>query len=238
MSENQGLPEKMCNECVSQVSIVYHFKQKCETSNNILRSLLEKRNFNQSFPLSLEPKLEVVSDLIVGKNSSNLSEKDTFEFEELKPLEIKLDPEQKQLRNECGRKYQVTSEYDSDQIQITSDCENALPETNKPIFENDNVRKSFVSKNGSLIPGCGNNKSSYVRKTRLMSKNKPVAGKRKLKKASLVNSTLSAEDGADGELYECKICKKSYKQNAGLVWHMKMHTGERPFLCSQCGRFF
>lgn len=37
--------------------------------------------------------------------------------------------------------------------------------------------------------------------------------------------------------YACQICNKTYMQNAGLIWHMRVHTGERPFLCNICGTY-
>ncbi|CAF91789.1 unnamed protein product, partial [Tetraodon nigroviridis] len=33
-------------------------------------------------------------------------------------------------------------------------------------------------------------------------------------------------------------CKKSFKYSSNLTEHMKVHTGERPFLCKKCGKTF
>ncbi|NWZ91423.1 ZNF7 protein, partial [Nesospiza acunhae] len=36
--------------------------------------------------------------------------------------------------------------------------------------------------------------------------------------------------------FRCALCGKAFKQSNALASHERVHTGERPFACAQCGR--
>ncbi|KAK2903063.1 hypothetical protein Q8A67_007776 [Cirrhinus molitorella] len=37
---------------------------------------------------------------------------------------------------------------------------------------------------------------------------------------------------------KCQFCKRHFSNHAGLIRHIRLHTGERPFPCPTCGRHF
>ncbi|XP_066126944.1 zinc finger protein 211-like [Saccopteryx bilineata] len=39
-------------------------------------------------------------------------------------------------------------------------------------------------------------------------------------------------------LYECSECGKSFSSSNGFRYHQRVHTGERPYQCNECGKSF
>ncbi|KAM9323821.1 uncharacterized protein PAF06_020050 [Gastrophryne carolinensis] len=38
--------------------------------------------------------------------------------------------------------------------------------------------------------------------------------------------------------YSCSECGKYFSQKSGLISHEKLHTGEKPYSCPECGKYF
>jgi len=57
----------------------------------------------------------------------------------------------------------------------------------------------------------------------------------------LSGSILYSKDGHKVQLTNlrhCSVCGKTCTSKSKLAQHMRVHTGERPYQCNECGRKF
>ena len=40
------------------------------------------------------------------------------------------------------------------------------------------------------------------------------------------------------KVYKCDICTKKFSLKGGLVDHFRIHLGEKPYGCAECGKWF
>nr|CAD7394551.1 unnamed protein product [Timema cristinae] len=55
---------------------------------------------------------------------------------------------------------------------------------------------------------------------------------------NLVNSQIGSKNGLPKGTWFCKVCFKTFSQQANLATHERIHRGERPFCCNICLKTF
>ena len=40
------------------------------------------------------------------------------------------------------------------------------------------------------------------------------------------------------KVHECDICKKKFSTKGSLVRHFRVHLGEKPYGCAECGKWY
>lgn len=197
--DNENLPKKICDLCITQLITAYLFKQKCEQSEILLQDYIKEKMVNEIF---------VDSD---GFNKEEELEDDNFSNNDTIVDDVTLedDNENKKLHpcTICNKKYR---KYNlSAHMKTHKDCRPFTCSVCKRHFRRSDVltRHSRTHINDKLhLCGCCSKgfEDEETLKVHLKDHNE-----KKNKK-----------------LFVCTICKKQYTQNTGLQIHMRIHTGK------------
>lgn len=234
LTPNDGLPQRICNDCATRVLDAYILRQQIERSH---RSLMEIRDRDPD-----TTKFNIIEDVIVVSKQSDNNDIEVYNVKTIKEPES-LKPSGGN-RKRAAPKATIKPEPNTSSGSLTQD-------------NNDELLRQIAADENATGPeeedGVSFLLSSLVTEANNPAYNAPDEQKPKTRRktsrqhqCSVCNKSFSRKSNLVDHLrlhanmrpYECDICQAKFVQSGNLKAHMRVHTKERPFECSICGKTY
>lgn len=209
IKKGDGLPDRICPDCLLELDNALKFKQKCEDSNKILRSTVTT-NVNREVVIKEEKYSQYISSLDLDYLESSVLYEDCIKQEET----IIVDPTNKTIKSRA--------------VDLKLECHDC-----GELFKSKcklRVHWRKVHQNSQLV--CDKCKRQFKSFKAYSLHNKKNL--KSCKTASLVN----IEGLGKTRLFHCKDCEYKTKRIKDMEAHLVLHTGDRPFVCNFCHKGF
>lgn len=244
-----NFPEQICVVCEMDLEAAYRFKINAESSNAILKSLLDSQIQSKSVV-----RKENVDQLIYNAGSIRRNNTNDIKLEEM-PNDVQelnaiqasspcaYDPTSLKLMN----KEDLQSEsFDP----IAVNYNQILPEKLIPPIEEKQEKNIVIGKFCYQRQKRKHCKDEFVDKqvteeivevsTKGKNSNKP------LKICEICGNSYKYQNALDSHMrrhrnekpFSCEFCQRSFVANVELRRHMRVHTGQKPYTCQFCPRAF
>ncbi|XP_058452794.1 zinc finger protein 420-like [Malaya genurostris] len=237
IEENDGLPDKICSECIDSVRNAYVFKQQCEIAYQTLQSLITQCN------------LAAESSEKADKNYKQIQEVDAKGL----LVEVEYLPESVDILTDQS-KIDLILEQGTCKIEVFENVE-YLSENIDEVVKQENVEpidslnaeiEEFID--GPYSPGLNEaERESFWNKVKNKAVQSSVKNQSCNKQCQYCDKVFSRATHLRRHLlthtkekhFKCKICLKPFSRSDHLSIHEStFHSQERPFPCQLCEKSF
>ncbi|KAH8308372.1 hypothetical protein KR059_011315 [Drosophila kikkawai] len=252
VKHDDGLPDKICADCVDKLEMVHRFIGMCRHSDEHLRKLVSKTLSSAASVADGSPpnhRKRARKQELSPQTHNFFPVDDTTE----KPLKREVNPEELEGKSEMEEiepldKTHLNQEEDSTQVFVlNTELDKSNEEyiiineeyrINDNDFEATSSQGSPIAIHNGEYPQEASEEDSLAQKSDTNSEDQP--------KCEICNKTYSNPSQLKSHMrnhlteksYECEVCSKRFNAACNLTSHMRIHTGEKPFECAYCSRRF
>ncbi|KAK4876245.1 hypothetical protein RN001_012667 [Aquatica leii] len=233
VSENDGLPSYLCDNCILVLTQFYNFTVVYEESDRYLKSLFKKNI--KHVPINIPVEVDV-SELKEEQKDEVLELQEVCELTDSNSGDVLFgENELKQQIEEL--KEEVLDEKDP---QLTEQLD--VVTTIMPVYEEVTKYECTICGEAHLYASAF---QQHMRVKHRMSDIdcKPYASKIQIKvfenlPKKPIQTQVKTDEGEDPSSYVCKYCNKKCAYAGQLQQHLKLHEGNKKYICEVCGACF
>lgn len=214
MSKEDGLPQKLCDECANILQLAYEFRNKAERAQDEYKRLLQsqiKKELSE-----LEPKMENEHDYFEDDFAINEDFSKTEDVEE-----------KNYMCNKCNKTFLKEKKF-LKHLQIH---ESPLQCTvcNKSYQNQASLEKHIAKHKNQTCAVCSQNFDTELLLLQHMSEHPDY------------KIEVKVENEAHETLLQCPDCDLTFNKQRSLSMHMRRHknkNNKKEFICDACGKVF
>lgn len=221
IKEGDGLPTKICPDCLLELDAAVNFKSKCETSNELLKNTVIHDGYKPDSTSELELDIKKEEPLDHSEDYVDVEfMNEDYCVDPRYNLEVTQESQQEQILAEKPKK--------SKAIDLKLECHDCGGFFRSKCKLKVHWKKVHFLEN-LICPTCKRTFKSYKAYNKHMNSNNNPC---------MIATKVNIEGVGKQRIFHCKDCKYHSRRIKDIQSHLYIHSGVRPYECSICHKTF